>query len=95
MKSSIALLLIFFSVTPAFAQEHWQQQKCGKGQMPTPNGCMQVCRLVYFFGKDASGYQTCLRDGNTTVREAITGNYALLRSTAAQFNKFKSSISAF
>jgi hypothetical protein len=77
MKSSVALLLILFSAAPALAQSSWQQQKCDKGQMPTPNGCMQVCPPGSSIGKDASGYQTCLRDGNITVREAIVGTGAL------------------
>jgi hypothetical protein len=67
----------WFSATPALAQSSWQQQKCDKGQMPTPNGCMQVCPPGSAIGKDASGFQTCLRDGNTTVREAIVGTGAL------------------
>ena len=44
-----------------------QTQQCGKGQMLTPNGCMQVCGPGYSIGKDASGFNTCLRDGNQEV----------------------------
>ena len=64
MRLSVALLLILFSVTPAFAQSSWQQKQCGKGEMPTPNGCMRVCPPGdYVIEKDDSGYQTCLREG--------------------------------
>jgi hypothetical protein len=62
MKSLVALLLILSS-TPAFAAQ------CGKAEMPTPNGdCIRVCPPGdYHIGKDAGGYQSCLRDGNATV----------------------------
>ena len=61
---AIAATLVLFSVTPAVAQQ------CGKGQMPGPPGsgqCIQVCGPGYSIGKDASGFNTCLRDGNAAV----------------------------
>jgi hypothetical protein len=75
----LGLIIIGLCAAPlAFAQQSsWQQQQCGKGQMPTPNGCMQVCPPGSSIGKDASGYQTCQRDGNEVVREAIVGTGAL------------------
>ena len=62
MKSIAALGIIFFLSTPAFAQQ------CGKGEMWTGQGCIRVCPPGdYHIGKDASGFETCLRDGNATV----------------------------
>ncbi len=61
---AIAATLVLFSVTPAVAQQ------CGKGQMPGPPGsgqCIQVCGPGYSIGKDASGFDTCLRDGNARL----------------------------
>ncbi len=61
---AIAATLVLFSVTPAVAQQ------CGKGQMPGPPGsgqCIQVCGPGYSIGKDASGFNTCLCDGNAAV----------------------------
>ena len=75
----LGLIIIGLCAAPlAFAQQSsWQQQQLGKGQMPTPNGCMHVCPPGSSIGKDASGYQTCQRDGNEVVREAIVSTGAL------------------
>jgi hypothetical protein len=64
MKSIIpAALLILFTAIPAFAAQ------CGKAEMPTPNGgCIRVCPPGdYHIAKDASGFNSCQRDGNATV----------------------------
>jgi hypothetical protein len=77
MRSVLIGVALLVLTDSAHAQSSWQQQ-CGKGEMPTPNGCTRVCPPGdYHIGKDASGYQTCLRDGNSTVREAIVGTGAI------------------
>src|SRR4029077_12931889 len=61
MKSIAAFLIVFvLSSAPAFAQQ------CGKGQMPSPNGCIQVCPPGSTIGK-SMGFDTCLRDGNAQI----------------------------
>jgi hypothetical protein len=59
MKSIVVFLIVLCSA-PAFAQQ------CGKGQMPTPNGCIQICPPGYTIGK-ANGFDTCLREGNAQI----------------------------
>jgi hypothetical protein len=66
MRLRLCVLALLVAAPPVLAQSSGPQQ-CGKGQLPTPNGCMQVCQPGYSIGKDAGGYQSCLRDGNEQV----------------------------
>ena len=63
---SILVSVVLLLLSPHAHAQSWQQQECGKGQMPTPNGCMQVCQPGYVIGKQ-NGYDTCLREGNAEV----------------------------
>ena len=78
MKSIAAafLIVLVLSSAPAFAQQ------CGKGQMTTPNGCIQICPPGYAIGKQ-NGFDTCLRDGNTQIG-AHHRKYALLPIAAGK-----------
>ena len=76
MKANTALLILF-SAAPAFAAE-----QCGKGQMPSPSGCIQVCEPGYAIGKE-NGFDTCLREGNFKIN-VQQSKYAFLSIAASK-----------